>query len=147
MRVEMKAVLEREEGGGVSCNVFVSSLCLLAALLSVLFVCMCGLGWRLAIFKAWRRLAPPTARRGRRKGNCNWKARMQSLQKYHDLYQHDPHDQLVTADVLAYPHCGPQDGEYEDYKPQTRLYALEYEIGDWFQRSTGEENDLGRVEE
>ena len=90
----------------------------------------------------------PCPRRGEeRERECRWEERIQNLQKYHDLYQHGPHYQLVTADVLAYPHCGPQDGEYEDYEPQTGLHALEYEIGDWFQRSTGEENDLGRVEE
>ena len=75
---------------------------------------------------------------------------MHGLQKYRGLYQHAPHYQPVGGIPSACPAnnlCDPQDGEQEDYEPQTRLYALEYEIDDWFQRFTGEEDYLADVEE
>ena len=93
MRVEMKATLERG-GDGVSCEVFFFffPLFLLAALLSFLFslhMCMEVVSCD----------AQGVKRKG--EGNYKWKGRMPSLQKDHSLYQHTPHYQRVTADVLA----------------------------------------------
>ena len=74
---------------------------------------------------------------------------MQGLQKYHGLYQRAPRYHPVGGipTCLTNRLCKPQDSEQEDYEPQTRLYTLEYEIDDWFQRFTGEEDYLADVEE